>query len=417
MATPEPATTRLARALLGETERRLLLAVLGFCSFAGLAASLVVGPLLGDVSETFGVSIPVAGQLVAAYALPAALLSLVMGPIADRYGRAWLLLFGVLVLAAASLASAIAWSFPVLLVCRAVAGLGAAALVPATYGAVGDYFPPEQRGRAIALIVSANTLAGILGVPLGALLAQVGNWRWTFAVTAIPLLAAALLLRHRFAPRGAQPAAPRQDYLAGYRAVLHDPGAVPVLAAWLLSSTSWFAWYTYVGPFFQQSWGLSTGALGPIVAAMSVGVLLGTNLGGRLGDAYGKPRVAVICLLTVGALTAALPAFVTDFWIAALVNFLLCVPNAGRFTTIAAIASERAPGGRGTMFAIGVAAGQSAQLLGAGLGGLVIELWHYAGLGLVGGVLSWIAAGLLVRLPAAPTRSDAAPATRQDNAR
>ncbi len=394
------------------TGHRLLLAVLGFCSFAAMACSHIVAPLLGDLSKAFDVSVPVAGQLVAAYALPSALLCFVLGPLADRYGRGWLLLLGMLVLAAASAASAVAWSFPALMVFRGIAGLGAAAMVPATFGAVGDHFPPEQRGRAVALLVSASTLGGMIGVPLGALLAQVTDWRFAVAAMALPLVLAAAVVWRQFPPERPARAIVGGDYLAGYRAVLHDPGAVPVLLAWLLSSTSWFAWQTYVGPFFQHYWALSTGALAPILFSMGVAVLLGANLGGRLADGHGKIRVAVVCLITVGALTAAVAAFVRDFWLAAAVNFVLCIPNAGRFTVIAAMATERAPSGRATMFSIGVAAGQSAQLLGAGLGGLMIDVGSYAALGLVAGTLSWTAAGILLRRadPDPPPRPLAEPA-------
>jgi len=124
-------------------------------------------PLLPLVVLDLGVSVPEGGLLLTAPALIGALAGLWAGPAMDRRGRRPLVVAGLLLVGACSLAMAAAPSFWVAVALRAGTGLGMTALFPATLSAAGEYFSYRESGKAMGLAISAGSSAPLLGVPLG----------------------------------------------------------------------------------------------------------------------------------------------------------------------------------------------------------------------------------------------------------
>lgn len=137
--------------------------------------------------------------LVNAYLLPLSALLLLGGAAGDRFGRRRLLVAGIGLFAAASLACALAPTFAVLLAGRAAQGLGAAMLMPNSLAILGTAFAGEARGRAIGIWASTGAVMGALGPLLGGWLIDRGDWRAIFLINVPPALAA-ILLGLRFVP-------------------------------------------------------------------------------------------------------------------------------------------------------------------------------------------------------------------------
>src|SRR2546428_9963689 len=107
-------------------ERRVLLGVLGALTFASVYATVVIAPVLTQIAAEFDISTGTAGLLVAAYAAPGVIVSLITGPFSDRLGRRRFLIAGSAGLGGFPLPAAFATTFPVLLALRLVGGVGAA---------------------------------------------------------------------------------------------------------------------------------------------------------------------------------------------------------------------------------------------------------------------------------------------------
>jgi MFS family permease len=100
------------------------------------------------------------------------------------------------VFAAGSVLAAAAWSFPVLLVGRAIQAFGAGGLLPVAAAVIAETVPLERRGRTLGLIGAVFGIAFLLGPLLGALLLD-SSWRWLFVVNvpvALALIGAAARL-------------------------------------------------------------------------------------------------------------------------------------------------------------------------------------------------------------------------------
>ncbi len=138
------------------SQRTLVLALLCVASFAVVFNNLIITPILPEISDDLGVRVAVAGLLVTAYAVAGGVAAIFSGPFIDRLGRKPVVVSGMAILTVATVASAFAPSYPLLMVARSVAGLGVACLTPAVFSAVGDLFSYEERGKAMSWVVSAT---------------------------------------------------------------------------------------------------------------------------------------------------------------------------------------------------------------------------------------------------------------------
>ena len=136
------------------------------------------------------------GWLINAYLLTLGALVLVGGVAGDRYGRKRMFLAGIAVFTAASLACALAPGFAWLLAARALQGVGAALLVPASLAILGAAFEGEARGRAVGTWAAASAITGALGPLAGGWLVDAVGWRAIFLIN-LPIAAAAAWLSWR----------------------------------------------------------------------------------------------------------------------------------------------------------------------------------------------------------------------------
>ena len=361
-------------------QRNLILALLCVASFAVVFNNLIITPILPDISDDLGVRVAVAGLLVTAYAIVGGVAAIFSGPFIDRVGRKPVVVAGMSVLTVATALSAVAPNFALLAASRALAGLGVACLTPAVFAAVGDYFAYEERGRAMSWVISANTSASIFGVPAGALISGLLSWRLTFALLAgLSLVFSALLFRKLPAdiPR-------RQSGSEGFRAVHHvlrDRGTLLAIFSNFLSTSYWFVFVTYMGAYFHDEFGLPKWALGGLTMAMGLGVLIGSNVGGRISDSRGKKPV----ILWSGAFCAVFIASVTTISPHEIVGvafiFLFATAGGARFASAQAITSELSPSRRGTVMALNASGQQFGIVAGSTIGALTLSVFGYTGLG------------------------------------
>src|SRR5215467_14611921 len=169
---------------------RIILLTLGMFAL-GTDAFIVAGVLPVIARET-GVTAGLVGQLVTVFALTYGLGAPVLAATTSRWPRHRVLLGALGLLGLANLASALAPTFPILMLTRILAGCFAATYTPLAFGVGIELAPPAKRGRALALVVSGLNLATVLGAPFGTWIGEQFGWRLSFSLVA--LLAGAAFL-------------------------------------------------------------------------------------------------------------------------------------------------------------------------------------------------------------------------------
>ena len=121
-----------------------------------------------------------AGIIVTTYSLAAAAFALFVGPLSDRVGRKKVLVSGLALFTLASFFTYHVSTFNALVILRAMTGLAAGTLSTSALSFAGDYYPYEQRGRAMGILSMGYFVAFVAGVPLLSLVASRLGWHWVF---------------------------------------------------------------------------------------------------------------------------------------------------------------------------------------------------------------------------------------------
>ncbi|MFI5975439.1 MFS transporter [Streptomyces sp. NPDC051452] len=195
------------------------LAALAAAQFTVMLATSIVNVALPQIRSGLGLSDSGTTWVVNAYGLAFGALLLAGGRLADLSGRREVLLAGVALFGAASVAAGLADSPAVLIAARAAQGIGAAAIAPAALALVMDLFPPGPgRGKALGVWGAVSGAGGAAGVLLGGILTQAWGWPWIFYAVgtgAFVVLAAAAA----FVPRQSSGTGTGESDLLGTAAV------------------------------------------------------------------------------------------------------------------------------------------------------------------------------------------------------
>jgi len=170
----------------------------------------VVNVALAPIGKDFGAQVDGLQWVLTAYLVTLSSLILIGGSLGDRYGRRRIFLLGAAWFTVASVGCAVAPNLPVLIIARAVQGVGGALLVPGSLAIIEASFAPDDRGRAIGMWSGLGGVATAIGPLVGGWLVDAVSWRLIFVLN-VPL-AVVVALGSRHVPESRDPAAaPRID--------------------------------------------------------------------------------------------------------------------------------------------------------------------------------------------------------------
>lgn len=360
----------------------LVLIALAMGGFAIGVTEFAAMSILPDFAAGLGVDAPTAGHVISAYAAGVVVGAPILAVLGARLPR-WLLLIGFMALfAVGNILSALAPSYPWMLVFRFLSGLphgayfGVAALVAAST------VPLEYRTRAVSTILMGLTVATIIGVPFANVVSHAYGWRWTFAIVGA-LAVATMALVALFAPRD-----PAHADASPWR----ELGALKRGQVWLtlgvgaIGFGGMFAVYAYLASTLQAVTGVGPEVLPWVFAVFGVGMFLGNILGAWAADRIGFPAAGGVLLWSAAALSL-YPFAASNVWALMVVVFL--IGGGGGLGAILQTRLMDVAGDAQTLAAaLNHSAFNTANAIGPLLGGIAIA----AGLGWTS--TAWVGVGL-----------------------
>ncbi|MGI5329963.1 MFS transporter [Actinomadura nitritigenes] len=203
----------------------LLATVLG--SSVAMLDSTVVNVALPRLARDLQADMAGLQWTVNAYTLTLAGFILLGGSLGDRYGRRRIFLIGVVWFAVASVLCGMALNVEMLVLSRALQGMGGALLTPGSLAIIQASFASDDRPRAVGAWSGLGGVAGAVGPFAGGWLVEAAGWRWVFLLN-VPLAVVVVLVAARHVPESVDPAA---------RGRFDVPGAA--LAALALAGTTY----------------------------------------------------------------------------------------------------------------------------------------------------------------------------------
>ncbi|WP_043229987.1 MFS transporter [Streptomyces sp. NRRL F-5193] len=352
------------------------------------AENLPVG-LLERVSESLDVPLPTVGLLVTGYGLTVAVASVPLAHLVRKVPRRHVLSGVLAALVVSSAGAALAASYGQLLAARLLTAL-AQALFWAVMGPVAvGLFAPGVRGRVVAALSLAGSLALVLGVPAGSLLGRTTTWQ-------VPVAALALLgLVSLVTVAALLPTSRPEEEAAAYGTNPDRRAFRTVLAAGFLSSAGAFAGFTYLVTYLGDVSGFSPGATDTLLVLLGVACLAGVGVTGALLDRF--PRQALTTAVTVQA-TGMLGLYATGPHQGAAVAFLILMGAAlgPVFMATQNAMLHWAPGRTDLALAANSGAYNAGIAAGAALGSATVTLADLRTTFLTGGLLTTTSCTLLL---------------------
>jgi multidrug resistance protein len=141
----------------------------------------IIGPALPAIQADLGVDTRALAWIFNIYVLFQLVGAPLMAKLSDRFGRRAIYVLNLALFGIGSLTLAVTSSFEVLLIGRAIQGLGAGGIFPVASAVIGDTFPPEKRGSTLGLLGAVFGIAFLIGPILGGVLLRF-SWHWLFLI-------------------------------------------------------------------------------------------------------------------------------------------------------------------------------------------------------------------------------------------
>ena len=282
LSAPQSATTG-APASSGRARLPLVIYVLTAGTFLMGTSEFVVAGLLPEMATDFDTTVAQAGLAITVFAVGMIVGAPSMALLTLRLPRRWTLTLALLVFAAGHLVVAVTDNFAVMLAARALTAFATGAFWAVAAVVAARIAGPAASSRALGIVLGGGMLATVLGVPLGAVGGQLVGWRgpfWALAVLAV-LLGVAVA---RLVP--ADPAhQARPSVRAEFRG-LRSARLWLTLATCAAVNAGVLSIYSFIAPLLTERTGLPSWMIPVALMLFGAGALIGSIVGGRLGDAH-----------------------------------------------------------------------------------------------------------------------------------
>ncbi len=283
------------------------IAALSFAAFAAASSLRVTDAALTRIAAEFDLTLSAASYAITMFSLAYGLCQLVFGPTGDRFGKVrvigWVCTFSVFT------ALLCAWSpnYPALLVARALAGIGGAAIVPLSMAWLGDVIPYERRQPVLARFLTGQILGIAFGGLIGGFAADHVGWRSAFLLIAVWYAVAAVMLMRvqRTLPAQAlvkpiEGQSAIANMISAMRDVVSRRWPRVILVTVFLEGATLFGAFAFIATHMHNRYGLSLTLAGGVALLFGAGGLAFAIASGWLVSRLGEIRLPLAGALLVG---------------------------------------------------------------------------------------------------------------------
>jgi predicted MFS family arabinose efflux permease len=381
-------------------KERPLLLVLAALQFTHIVDFMIMMPLGPQLMRLFDISPRQFSFLVSAYTFSAGIFGFLSAFIIDRFDRKKALQFVYLGFTLGTLACALSPGYGVLLLSRIFTGAFGGIISALILSIIGDLIPNERRATAMGFVMTAFSLASVLGVPLGLYLANVFSWHAPFLFLVVLCLIISIFI-HRIVPNvnaHINKTAERPSPFAVFASIIKNRSLRNALAMMVMLMMGQFSLIPFLSPYMVSNVGFTEAQLPLIYLLGGITTIFTLPWIGRMADKHGRIKV-----FTYGIVTASVPILIITHMppvhvaIALTVTTLFMVTIGGRTVPAQAMATSAIQSAqRGSFMSINSSVQQLSSGMASFIAGLIVikqedgTLMHYNWIGYIA-----LAAGIL----------------------
>jgi predicted MFS family arabinose efflux permease len=328
--------------------RSWLVGAIALGAFVGMLDATIVAVALDPITHHFALPLASGQEVIAIYLVVVMATLPTIGRLSDRFGRRRAYIGGFALFGIGSVVAATAPSFALLLIGRMVQAVGGGVLMAGSLALIAEHVPRRRTGRSVAVMVTTQAIAGLIGPPLGGVLVAIGGWQAVFWA-GLPLAVIGIVLTFAAVPSSSAQRDSSIDILGAGISSLAAPvfGQIPAIAwfsvAWiallllfpaemiarrplvdrrlfrqprfmsatiatLLSTGTLMSCFAILPFWLEQAHGVTPVIAGLAFLPIGIGVGATSRAGGRLGDASrtGLVTTAGMGMAAVGFILAGL---------------------------------------------------------------------------------------------------------------
>ena len=371
-----------------DKNERIILFLLGALNFTHILDFMIMMPLGNYLMPYFKISGQQFSLIVAAYSYSAFVSGIIASFFVDNYDRKKVLLFGYVGFLVGTILCGFSPTPDTLLISRVIAGLFGGLIGAQVMSMVADTFIYERRGKAMGYLMSAFSVASVVGIPVGLFLANSFSWHAPFllvgglGIILIPFLV-------KYIPSMTQHLQEKEQGKYFLRTVRNIFANNRQILALLLSASlmlGHFLLVPFINPFLEFNVGFSKDQTQYIYIVGGIITLFTGPLFGRLADKFGKLKIFIISglisLIPIFLLTN-MPA-IPFYYVLIVTGFWFMIANGRGVASSALISNVVPPESRGSFMSFNSSMQQLFTGIASTVAGLIIvteknsnKLIHY----------------------------------------
>ena len=240
---------------------------------------------IDDIASEFGTSYGSITFALSAYLIFTAFVQLIVGPIADQFGRRPTILISVALFIIASAGTALATSYITFLIFRIIQGAIATGLA-LSRAVVSDIIPTKEAASTLGYIGMVMSLAPIIGPSIGGGLSELAGWRsnfWLYTFLGIGLW---LLVWGQLPETGIKKSSTTKDFFYSYLDLISIADFWRYALIMSLGIGAFFCFITGIPIVAAQQFDMDQGSIGLCIGSITCGFLFGSFVSGRFGSKY-----------------------------------------------------------------------------------------------------------------------------------
>ncbi|MEK0285360.1 MFS transporter [Caldifermentibacillus hisashii] len=343
--------------------------ILAIASFLVGTSQYIISGILDNISESLGITLAAAGQLITIFSLVYAIFTPVLMAITSRMDKRKLMIYSLGLFVIGNILAFVLPGYGFFIVSRIIMALGAGMVVVTALTIAEKIAPKGKKASAIATVIMGLTASLIIGVPLGRMTSEILGWKAVFGGIALFGLVAMVIISLTIPKIQVEKLTPLNQQLA----LLKKPKVVLGLAITFFWLGGYSIAYTYLSPYLLNISGVSDKLLSSVLLIFGIASLVGSKFGGFSTDRWGV-RFTLIGGMILHITMLVLLSIVTHTYVGVLVILILwsfAAWSTGPTQQYHLATIE--PESSSVLLGLNQSMMQLAMAAGAGIGGIFVE--------------------------------------------